>query len=121
MQIASKIKKTIATLSLLALSGSAWAALPITTPGQALDWLTGENQPSDALKKEICVSVTPYFLASAAPDSAPHFFSLQIDGVTPTSNTAGQCNEPGPTGKCQRGFIKISSTAPIACHVPGAR
>lgn len=115
MKITSKIKKTISVAGVLVMTSTGAAAGSISTPDEALDRLTGPNQPGGRANHSICVAVTPYFLSGWG---SSEFFSLQIDGATPMSQPEGQCSSPNEQGKCERGYIKISSTVPIACAVP---
>jgi hypothetical protein len=118
MQITSRLKKSISQASLVALSSAALSASNIRTPDEALDRLTGPNQPNRGQTYDMCVSVTPYFLTSWDPRTPDEFISLQIDGVAQMANSAGQCNSPDEFGKCERGYIRITSTVPIQCYVP---
>src|ERR1700692_4258285 len=110
MRISSKIKKTISVASLLAISSTA-SALPRNTQ-EALDQLTGPNQPSSGTEYSMCVSVMPYFL-SPMTGGPGHFWSLLIEGSMANFYREGKCSELGDNGKCERGFIKITTTAPI--------
>lgn len=119
MKITSTLKKTISTASLIVLSSASLQAGTINTSEQALDVLTGPNQPTTG-EHSICLSVTPYFLTSMMPGGRvmSRFTSLQIDGATPMSKPEGDCHMPDENGTCARGYIKVVSTAPILCNVP---
>lgn len=117
MLITSKLKKTISVMGLATLSSGAFAGGPATS-AEALDQLTGPNQPSRGAQHSMCVSVTPYFIAGWGGPG--QFHSLQINGVTPMTPSGGECGHMDQRGKCERGFIKITSTVPIACAVPVA-
>ncbi|MES2504015.1 MAG: hypothetical protein V4534_03970 [Myxococcota bacterium] len=117
MTISSKIKKSISAASLLALSSASGLAA-IKTPADAINQLTGPNQPMRGPTRSLCVSVTPYFISGwGSPGS---FVSLQMDGVAMFGQEKGSCAGPGDDGKCAPGFVKITSTAPIGCIVPVA-
>lgn len=119
MKITSTVKKTISAASLIVLSSASLQAGPIRTPSEALDRLTGPNQPTSG-DHSLCLRVTPYFLTSMMPGGgiARSFVSLQIDGATPMSNPEGDCSMTNENGACERGYIKVTSTAPILCNVP---
>jgi hypothetical protein len=93
------------------------AVAVIKTPDDALDQLTGKNQPSGGRPYSTCVSITPYFLSGWGTSS---FYSLTLDGVQMFGHNSNalQCSDVGQDGKCERGFVKITSTVQLACHVP---
>ena len=119
MKATSTMKKSISIAAVLAASTALAAARP-TTHAEALAQLTGPNQAESGEESSICVSVTPYFITSMIPTGvASSFFSLQIDGVAQFAAQKGNCQLPDhKTGKCERGYVKVTSTAPLACNVP---
>ena len=124
MKISSKVKKSISMASLIALAATGGGATGrITTFEEALDKLTGPHQPKTSKSpSSMCVSVTPYFLTSMLPGHHPEVFvGLRVDGIrgyADSGEAAGQCSMPDEKGNCERGFVLITSTAPLLCAVP---
>jgi hypothetical protein len=119
MGMSSKIRKSISMAGILVASATAMASEEIKTSEEALQKLTGPNQPLIG-EHTLCLSVTPYFISSLTPKGVvSSFVSLQIDGATPFSKAHGTCALPDPkTGLCEHGHIKITTTVPVACNVP---
>lgn len=116
--IASKIKKSIFLIGTLALSVGAFGKTP-KNEQEAIDKYTGSRQPKSG-NYELCVSVFPYFLEDFS-GHANHFFGFVLNGISPiVSNTPGECFLPNEVGQCERGFVKITSTIELHCHVPVA-
>ena len=117
----SILKKTISVAAFLAASNSALANKP-TTFDEALDQLTGPNQATSGPEEELCLAVTPYFITSMTGpgEFVSSYHSLLVNGVSPfAKDEQGDCASPDRvTGLCERGFIKIKTTANLGCHVP---
>lgn len=113
------MKKTIAFATILA---SSTTLAKNNTAEDVIKKLTGPNQAESGQLHEMCLKVTPYFLGSLPPNAAVKFHSLAISGSGAwQAEEQGECAEPNyETKKCEEGFVKVTSTAPIACNVPVA-
>lgn len=114
------MKKTIAVATFFAATTS---IAKIENGAQALEQLTGPKQAESGEAYEICLSVNPYFFSSPPQPGKPsdsHFHALVINGSGAwTADETGSCSTPDQeTKKCEVGFVKVTSTAPIACNVP---
>lgn len=104
-------KRTITLATLMATSSVALAADPVKD-------LTGPNQPKN---HEICMKVTPYSITDFGGGNS-HFYAFVIDGSGAwPAKQDGKCEEPDyQTRQCPEGYVKLTSTVPVACNVPVA-
>jgi len=110
------MKKSIAIASILAAASTA-VAEPKTS-AEAIAQYTGPNQPQNS---EICLKASPYFISSFGPEGVvSQFYSFVIDGSgAMAANEKGACEEVDwQTKQCPVGFVKVTSTTPLACNVP---
>ena len=110
------MKKTIALAGILA--AASVSAQEIKNGEQALDQLTGPNQPLPQ-ESTICLAVNPYFITSRTPGgTASSFIGFNVNGTSAASSKKPACKDVLPEGQCERGYVKVTSTAPLLCTVP---